>query len=372
MNNPKPSGSRDLYQEATDRIIKALESGLTPWQKPWENVNTGPLRNASSNRAYRGCVNSILLHAASMERGFSDPRWISFKQCQENGWKVKKGAKSEKIYFSKPLMVDERELATGKILIDAETGKPRQKQIPFLQVSPVFNAQEIDGIPPLVPSEVTFSPIAAGEEILKRSPVEIRTGGNRAFYNPASDSIAIPDMAQFISQESFYSTAAHEIIHSTGHKDRCNREFGKRFGDNAYAYEEMIAEMGSLQLAMETGLPSQIENHASYVEHWLSVLKSDKKAIFSASAQATKAVNFIMGRQQPEANADQSASIETQVEKKAAAKPTSIPSTPIDDESHAATTVIPSTMAVVAKLKARRANQSATATPKSGPALGAR
>lgn len=353
MNKPTLSTPRDLYQEATDRIIKALEAGTTPWQKPWENVDAGPLRNGVSGNSYHG-INTLMLYCASLERGFTDPRWVSFKQAQENGWKVK-GAKSERVYFYKPLEVDERD-AAGQLVMDPATGQPRRKQIPFLQASPVFNAQEIEGMPPLAPGEVKFSPIEAGEAILQRCPVEIRYGGNSAHYNPTSDTIAMPERSQWKSAEAFYATLAHEMIHATGHKDRCNREFGQRFGDHAYGMEELTAEMGSWQLSMLTGLPSQIDNHASYVDHWLKVLKADKKALFVAAAKASQAVDFVMGRPAMTAEA-------RQVNTREAARQVvrdvvkSAPLTP--PISTAGDPVVPPTVAVVAKLRARRAKQQA-------------
>lgn len=355
MNEHTPQ-SRDLYQEATDRIIKALENGTTPWQKPWTDINTGPLRNGSTGNAYHG-INTLLLHCASMERGFSDPRWLSFKQCEEKGYKVKKGAKSERIYFYKPLMVDERDMATGQLVMDPATGKPRQKQIPFLQCSPVFNAQEIEGIAPLQAGEYQFNPSEAGEALAKRSPVEVRHGGNRAFYNPASDSITMPNREQFKTAETYYATLAHEMIHSTGHKDRCPREFGKRFGDDAYAFEEMVAEMGSIQLGMETGLPTQIDNHASYINNWLRVLKSDKKAIFTAAAKASQAVDFVMGRKAPEVKVEAK---QGSANLPKAATPTTAPSVSESVNSGTSSpTMIPSKIEVIAKLKERRAKESA-------------
>ena len=356
MSNAAVSTPRDLYQEATDRIIKALEAGTTPWQKPWENVNAGPLRNGASGNPYHG-INTLMLACASLERGFTDARFVSFKQCQQNGWKIKKGAKSERVYFYKPLEVDERD-AAGQPVMDPATGQPRKKQIPFLQASPVFNAQEIEGIPPLAPGEAKFSPIEAGEAILQRCPVEIRYGGNSAHYNRVSDTIAMPERSQWKSAEAFYATLAHEMIHATGHKDRCNREFGQRFGDNAsaYAMEELVAEMGSVQLAMETGLPSQIDNHASYVESWLKVLKADKKALFGAAAQASRAVDLIMGRPTITAEARQvnTREVARQVVRDVVK---SAPLTP--PISTAGDPAVPPTVAVVAKLRARRAKQQA-------------
>lgn len=289
--------SCDLYQEATDRIIKALETGTTPWQKPWEDSTSGPLRNGYTGRPYRG-INIVLLLCASLARGFSDPRWLSFKQCKEKEYKVKKGAKSEFIYFFKQLIREEKDPLTGAVIINPATGQPYQKKIPFLRRSPVFNAEEIKDIPAIVAGEqYQFTPLEAGENIAKRSPVMVWHGGNEAFYDPVSDSITLPNREQFKTAEGYYATLAHEIIHSTGHKDRCPRDFGTRFGDEAYAFEELVAEMGSVQIGLETGLPIQIENHASYIDSWLSVLMSDNKAIFTAAAKANQATDFVMGRQ---------------------------------------------------------------------------
>lgn len=322
MDEHKPTTPqlRDLYQEATDRIIKALESGTSPWQKPWTNVATGPLRNGATGNVYHG-INSLMLYCASIERNFTDMRFLSFRQVQQNGWKVKKGAKAERVYFYKPMMVDEIDKASGKPVIDAATGKPRQREIPFLQATPVFNAADIEGIPPIGPGDAKFSPLEAGEEILKRCPVEIRYGGNSAHYSPASDTIAMPERGQFNNPEDFYATLAHEMIHSTGHPSRCNREFGKRFGDAAYGMEELCAEIGSFQLAMETSLPSKPQNHASYIEHWLTVLKADKKALFIAAAKSSQAVDFVMGRPAYDAKAEAKGAAKAEAPQPVAAKP---------------------------------------------------
>lgn len=147
------------------------------------------------------------------------------------------------------------------------------------------------------------------------------------------------------------------MIHSTGHKNRCNREFGQRFGDNAYAMEELVAEMGSVQLAMETGLPSQIDNHASYVDHWLKVLKADKKALFVAAAKASQAVDFVMGRPAMTAEARQNFNAKEAARQVAQDVVKSAPLTsPIPTVGDP---VVPPAVAVVAKLRARRARQKA-------------
>jgi antirestriction protein ArdC len=319
-NKPTNHQLRDLYQEATNRIIAAIEAGTSPWQKPWTNVATGPLRNGATGNAYHG-INTVMLYCAALERNFTDPRWLSFKQCQTAGYKIKKGAKSERVYFYKPMMVDEIDKASGKPVIDAATGKPRQREIPFLQSTAVFNTQEIENIPPLAVGDMKFSPIDAGEEIMKRCPVEIRYGGNSAHYSPASDTIAMPKKGQFNNPEDFYATLAHEMIHSTGHPSRCNREFGKRFGDEKYGMEELCAEIGSFQLAMETSLPSKPQNHASYIEHWLTVLKTDKKALFIAAAKSSQAVDFVMGRPAYDARAEVKEAVKTEAPQPVAAKP---------------------------------------------------
>lgn len=362
MDEQKPvSQPRDLYQEATNRIIAAIEAGTSPWQKPWTNVETGPLRNGATGNAYHG-INTVMLYCAALERNFTDPRWLSFKQCQAAGYKIKKGAKSERVYFYKPMMVDEIDKTSGKPVIDAATGKARQREIPFLQSTPVFNAQEIEGIPPLGPGDAKFSPIAAGEEILKRCPVEIRYGGNSAHYSPSTDTISMPDKGQFKTPEDFYSTISHEILHSTSHVTRCNRTeaLGNRFGDAAYSMEELTVELGSFMLSNETGLPSKIENHASYIEHWLKVLKSDKKAIFIASAKASQACDFIMGRPAYEAKADAAKEAASESKATAAAdapKPTAKAQPALPDEIAKPTSEALS--AVSAKMKKLRERQKA-------------
>lgn len=284
----------DLYQEATDKIIKALESGTIPWEQPWTNVDAGPLRNPVSNNNYRG-INCLLLFCASMDRKLHDSRWVSYKQAAANGWQVKKGAKAEKVYFYKPILVDEKDEA-GRPIIDDKTGKPKQKEIPFLQATPVFNAEEIIGMPKAEPTTFDFTPIEAGEEIVKRSPVPINYGGNRAYYDPNRDEITMPDKGQFKDSSKFYGVLAHEIVHSSGHQSRLAREFGKTHGDENYAKEELCAQIGSFMLSLETGLPSQVEHDAAYLASWLRALKDDKRFLFQASSKAAAAVDFVMGR----------------------------------------------------------------------------
>lgn len=364
-NQTKPL-PRDLYQEATDRIIRALEAGTTPWQKPWTNIATGPIRNGATNTPYRGGVNNLLLACSAIERGFTDPRWVTFKQCQKNGWHIRKGSKSERVFFFKPQLVDEIDKTTGQPVIDAATGKPRQREIPFLQATPVFNAADIENMPPLGPGDANFSPIEAGEEILRRCPVEIRYGGNSAHYSPASDTIAMPERGQFARPEEFYGVLAHESIHSTSASTRCNRTeaLGNRFGTEAYAMEELVAEMGSLQLSMETGLPHQIDGHASYIEHWLKVLKSDKKALFMASAKAAQAVDFVMGRPAYDAKAEAKAEVKPEQPQPQPEAPK--PALPADLAKPTAETMA----AVTAKVKKlREKQQQAEAKPKR-PGLG--
>ena len=368
MNEFTPqSKPRDLYQEVTDKIIAALESGTTPWQQPWKNVNLGALRNGVSRKPYRG-INTLLLYVSGMVNHRADPRYVSFKQCQQNGWKVKKGAKSERVYFFKPMMVDERDSASGLPVIDAATGKPRQKQIPYLQTTPVFNAEDIEGIPQIVAGEENFTPIEAGEALIQRCPVPIHYGGNRAFYNPKDDVITMPPKAQFEHAEDFYSVAAHEMLHMAGSSTpkRLCREFGKRFGDDAYAFEELVAEIGSLTISNSCGLPAKIDNHASYIEHWLKVLRQDKKAIFLAAAKAGEAVDYLMGKPQLDATAE--VNPESPPAKSPSEKPAAVVGTPV--KVPLADVVSIPAIAVVAKIKERRAKEAAANPSAKRPTLG--
>lgn len=287
----------DLYQQITDSIISIIEAGRTGDGITWAQDAAGGMPvNFKTNAAYRG-INTLILWSAARANGYSSNAWLTYKQAAELGGQVRKGEKAELCVFFKMLEIEDKE---------AETTEDGKKEIPMASPFWVFNLDQIDGIekPQANTLRNDWEQVEAAEAILKASGAKINEQGQKAFYRPSTDEITMPERARFASAKDFYSVALHELTHWTGAKHRLNRDFSGRFGSEAYAFEELIAELGSAFLNSEIGfLASQIPNHASYIDSWLKVLKGDKRAIFTAASQASKAHSFIMNLVQPEAKA---------------------------------------------------------------------
>ena len=294
-SNSKPA-RRDLYQEITDKIVAAIESGTAPWQRPWEQVaGTGLPMNGSSGRQYNG-VNAMLL-LMTAHAGDTDPRWYTFKQANELGVKVRKGSKSTPVYFFKMLDVEgneEGQLRSGRTNRADDDGKRR---IPFLTEYRVFHASQLEGLEPLESPKRDWNPVEAVNQVIDRLQPEIRVGGDRAFYAPGSDRdyIQMPLDEAFPDAARWAGTLLHEIGHWTGAEYRLNRQFG-RWGTDEYAQEELRAELGNAFLCAELGVPTSMENHAAYVSLWVKRLKEDKFEIFRAAKDARRIADFVMGR----------------------------------------------------------------------------
>jgi antirestriction protein ArdC len=284
---------RDLRQEITDDIIAALEKGVAPWQKPWQSGAFEMPHNPTSGKPYRG-GNAIHLLISSMRKGFEDPRWITYRQAQENGWQVRRGEKGIHIEFwqfpaNQP---DHRE--------ESETDNPSQSRDRFIyRVYTVFNASQIEGIPAHTQRvRQEWEVIQGAEAILQNSGARINHDqADRAFYNRVSDSIHLPVRAAFNSAGDYYGTALHELAHWTGHPQRLNRETlneSYRFGDLEYAKEELRAELASVFLMAERGIPHNSDSHAAYLGSWLKTLRDDKHEIFRAARDAHKAADLLI------------------------------------------------------------------------------
>lgn len=278
----KAKQQRDIYQEITDKIVAALEKGVAPWVKPW--ASCGAPRNAVTGREYSG-INLLLLGMAP----YSSPLWLTYNQAKAVGGQVRKGEHGTAVVLYKPFAVKDAE-AEGR----GEEGK--EKVIPLLRTFTVFNVEQIDGLPEKYttqqrPQLDSFTDNAAAEAFL--SPARIELGKSRACFIPSADVIYMPAKTAFRSVADFYATALHELTHWTGHKNRLARDFSGRFGDAAYAFEELIAELGAAFLCAHAGIDGQLQ-HESYIASWLKVLKNDKRAIFAASAAARKAAEFVM------------------------------------------------------------------------------
>lgn len=282
------SASDDIYVQVTDRIVTALEEGTVPWRRPWI-AGADSHRNPVSGTVYRG-INPFLLELTSMERSYSDPRWLTFKQAKTLGGSVRKGERSTLVVFWKMLR--------GK---DAETGEERT--IPLLRHYRVFNVAQCDGIDwPTEPEPEAFDPIERCESIIAAMPNRptIGHGGDRAFYAPAMDAVQLPPFERFLSAESYYATAFHELAHSTGHASRLNRaELAgvARFGDEDYSREELTAELAAAMLCGVSAIsPPTIEQSAAYIASWLRALKADPRMLVSAAGRAQRAADYILGR----------------------------------------------------------------------------
>jgi len=271
--------SRDLYAEVTQKVIAELETGAAPWVKPWKGGSFMP-SNVFTGKSYRG-INVPLLWSS----GADDLRFATFKQCQEQGANVKKGAKGNLIVFFKPWQVRK---------IDADTNEATEKTVPMLRAYFVFNVADIEGLPESAPKAAENARLDAAESLISQAAIK---PASSAFYRPSDDSIGMPPIDSFISAEHYYATALHELTHWTGHKSRLDRNLSGRFGDQSYAAEELIAELGSAFLCAELGIRMTELRHAGYIEHWLKLLRSDKRAVLTAASAAQKASDFINKRQ---------------------------------------------------------------------------
>lgn len=285
------STHQDVYTRVTDKIIADLEQGTRPWLKPWNSTHaadrvTLPLRH--NGTPYRG-INILLLWGEAMEKGYSSSRWMTFKQAAELGAHVRKGEHGALVVYADTMTKTEAN----------ENGEEIEQKIPFMKGYTVFNVDQIDGLPEgyqssPAPVGEKLELIETAEKFFAATGATFRHGGNRAYYAPAQDAIQLPLPEAFRDAESYAATKAHELTHWTSHPSRLNRELGKRFGDDAYAAEELIAELGAAFLSVALSItPEPREDHASYLAHWLKVLKADKRAIFTAAAQAQRAVDFL-------------------------------------------------------------------------------
>lgn len=272
------------YDDITAKIVAAIESGLATgkgYRMPWHSTGGRPV-NVATGRAYRG-INTIMLWGEAQEKGFSSTVWGTFKQWQSKGAKVCKGAKASLVVFWKDLP------AKGDEGDEEDAGRRF-----VLKTSWAFNAAQVEGYEadgePAAPHEPS-----AAEHLVRAAGIDVRFGGDRAFYHPRLDYVQLPPVSDFVSVPAFQSVLLHEAAHWTGHASRLEREFGKRFGDSAYAMEELVAELTAAFLCADLGVSNQPRlDHAEYVANWLQVLKNDSRAIFSAASAATKAADFLL------------------------------------------------------------------------------
>lgn len=281
--------SSHIYEEVTSAIVAELEAGVAPWVKPWKSGACGycmPV-NAATNRAYRG-VNILALWSTTVRGGYPTHRFVTFRQAQALGGSIRKGEKATPIVFLK---------SATKAGADEETEEePRGREVRFLRYYWVFNVSQAEGLPDHVyvpsPVESFVDRFEKPASFLKALGARIVFGGDRACYIPSQDTIALPGPKAFEGPEHFFATSLHEHSHWAGHESRLNRDLSGRFGSQAYAAEELIAELSAAFLCAELGVTGRLR-HAEYISSWLTLLRNDHKAVFTAASRASQSADYL-------------------------------------------------------------------------------
>lgn len=297
---PHPRGAKDaharpsLYDAVTQKIVTELEEGRFPWVQPWGRHGAaapGLPRNALTARAYSG-INVLILWNAVIENGWPSQSWLTFRQALGAGGNVRKGARGTTIVYADrftPETETERARETGE---DA-------RAISFLKRFTVFNVAQCEGLREGLASDSALLPepeiVPLAEAVIAASGVDVRIGGNKAFYVPSLDYVQVPCRQAFYEQIDYYRTCLHELTHATGHQSRLARNILNAFGCRDYAREELVAEMGSAFLCAALGIEPTVR-HADYLGSWLDVLREDNRAIFRAASHASKAADWLLAR----------------------------------------------------------------------------
>lgn len=277
------------YEDVTNRIVQAIETGAARpdgWKMPWHTAGGERPVNVLTGRTYTG-VNTINLWLDMQQKGYASPVWGTLRQWNEAGAKIRRGERSSLVVFWKDLSKK-----------DSQDDEDAKRFV--LKTSYAFNAAQVEGYEPPEPTAAPHAPTAA-QALVDAAGIDLQYGGGRAYFHQTLDYVAMPRRADFFTEAGFQSTLLHEAAHWTGHHKRLAREFGKRFGDQAYAFEELVAELAAAFLCADLGVSNEPrDDHASYVANWLRVLKSDPLAIFTAASQASKAAEFLLAFQEKE------------------------------------------------------------------------
>ncbi len=287
----------DLYEGVTQAIIAAIEAGVGEYRMPWNaRLCFGAAASVPCNPVgrygYKG-INILSLWCSQQARSYPTTEWATFRQWQSVGAQVRKGEKGTLTVFYKPVVADNRDGADD----DAQSSSRRF----VARAAYVFNSAQVDGYTPTTaPPLPEIERHDKADELIAASNAAIHHGGPNACYLPSRDEIRLPPPGAFHSSAGYYGVALHELTHWTGHQSRCARDLRGRFGTEAYAMEELIAELGAAFLAAEIGLDAEPRiDHARYIESWLKVLRNDKRAIFTAAAKASDAAVFLKSRRAP-------------------------------------------------------------------------
>jgi antirestriction protein ArdC len=288
--NESTAQQRDVYERVTSQIVNAIEQGVSSWRMSWHTSGKfafSPV-NVTSKKPYRG-INTVCLWAASQAKGYERGEWGMYQRWQERGAQVCKGEKATLVVFWK-FINNAAEIDDGE-----DTPKSGSRLL-FTRGNSVFNAAQVDGYTPKVDADTPIEQrIESAEQFFARINARVVHQGNRAFYSPDTDTITLPPFAAFFTPVDYYSTRGHETGHWTSAGNRCDRQLGKPFGDNAYSVEELVAELTAAFTLAHLGLSSEPRpDHSQYIASWLRVLKADKRAIFTAASKAQQATDYLI------------------------------------------------------------------------------
>lgn len=276
---------QSIYTRITHEIVADLERGLAPWVKPWTGSADPIPHNAATGRRYRG-INHLLLGMRCYALGFRTNGWLTYRQARDLGGHVRKGEHGTTVVYYQPVEQTDEE----------------EKKWAVLRAFTVFNLDQTEGLEALLPSddvEIPWEPLAEAERVITESGADVRHQGDKAFYAPSRDCVVMPTKSAFETANGYYATALHELSHWTGHKSRLGRDLTGRFGSEAYAAEELIAELSAAFLCDHCRIPSRLQ-HSAYIAGWLKVLNDDHRAIFTAASHAQKAADYLLDEQTTE------------------------------------------------------------------------
>lgn len=277
---------REVLERITKGIIAALEQEQIPWERPWA---TSPNRNLVTGHVYTG-INRLLTACEAMRKGYSSPYWLTYRQAKAKGGHVKRGEHGIPIVY----------WSIKEKTIKSEEGEEKVETYPVLRIYTVFNVEQCEGIEaPTADRMEHVKPHSIANAYLATSGVTLQHAGDRAYYRPDTDTINMPPSTAFSSPEHYHATLFHEIVHSTGHESRLNRDIRNVFGDHKYSAEELIAEIGSAYLCALAGISTADteRNTTAYCQHWARAIKADPNIILQAAQKAEKAIKYITDNQ---------------------------------------------------------------------------
>lgn len=287
--NANGNNIKDTLHDLVQLMIDEMENGTGEWVKSWSAPNGFP-QNMVSKKHYRG-FNSIHLSMVASRKGYVAPYWLTFNQVKELGGMVKKGEKSTDIFFYKFL-------DKSKTIKDEETGEElvNLKHIPLLRMYKVFNIEQTEGIEYELPEPNINNNerYINAEDFIQSTKADIRYGGDRAFYRPSDDFIQVPEIQFFTDSDNYYATLLHELTHWTGHDTRLDRDKHSRWGDNTYAFEELIAELGAVFLCSHLGISIEKNRHPEYLQGWVRSLREDPQILWRAASKAQEAFDYVV------------------------------------------------------------------------------